>query len=306
MTRCCRWLWLPAVALLLVACGQESSATSDSNKVRVVTSIGILADFVKQVGKDRVEVVSLLPSGADPHTFQLSPRDAKTISNADLIVLNGLGLEAGLMKVIDSARRRDATMLVMSEGLTPIEATENDDHADAQEAHEDGNPHFWLDVRYAMVYVERIRDGLAEADPQNADAYRSNAEAYLKELEALDREIEQTIASIPPQRRKLVAFHDSFAYLARRYGLEVVAYVIKSPGREPSAAEVAELAESIRREGVPVVFREPQLNARILELVAKDLGVKVSILYSDSLSKDVPTYIDMMRFNAQQLVENLR
>jgi len=263
--------------------------------VRVVTSIGILADFVKQIGGDRVEVTSLLPAGADPHTFQLSPKDLQAVRQAKIVFVNGMELEGTTVQTIERNVARGTPIVALADGLAPT-----DDPLVA------GNPHLWLDVSYAMGYVERIRDGLSQVDPEGVQEYQSGGERYLAQLRNLDGEIQQAVHSIPPQRRKLVTFHDSFAYLARRYGLEVVAYVIKSPGREPSAGEVAELTDSIRRQGVPAVFREPQLNARILELVARDMGIKVGILYSDSLSQEVPTYIDMMRFNAQQLVKNLR
>lgn len=286
------WLWLVAVLPLMAACGQGGGAPA--GEVRVVTSIGVLADFVRQVGGDRVAVTSLLPPGADPHTFQLSPRDAQAVAAADVIFVNGLGLEGPTLKVMKAAAG-DTPIVALAEGLAP-----GDDPDLA------GNPHLWLDVGLAILYVERIRDSLIQVDPPGAQQYAANSDRYVAQLRALDGEIRETIASIPPQRRKLVTFHDSFAYLARRYGLAVVAYVVKSPGREPSAAAVADLMGKIRREGIPAVFREPQLGARILELTAKDLGLRVGVLYSDALSQEVPTYIEMMRFNANQLVENLR
>lgn len=309
---------LSAIALLaalsaLVACGDgdrspTAGPSTGEETVEVVTSINVFADFVRQVGGDRVSVTPLLPSGADPHTFEPSPRDAQTINAADLIVLNGLGLEASLEQVINNSRNPDSLVLVLSDGLTPIEAEhseEGEGQASEHEHEHDSNPHLWLDVRYAMTYVERIRDALIQVDPRNADRYRQNTEAYLRELDALDREIAEQIAMIPPERRKLVVFHDSFPYFAERYGLEIVGFVVKSPGREPSAQEVAELAQRMRDEGVPAVFREPQISARVLELAAADARVRLGVLYSDSLAEGITTYVEMMRANARQLVNLL-
>jgi zinc/manganese transport system substrate-binding protein/manganese/iron transport system substrate-binding protein len=153
--------------------------------------------------------------------------------------------------------------------------------------------------------VEHIRDALAEIDPAGADTYRANADGYLAELRTLDEGVAAAIDSIPPERRKLVTFHDAFPYLARRYGLEMVAVVVASPGKEPSAKDVANLVDAIAAEDVPAVFKEPQLNARILELAADDAGVEVCTLHSAALDKKVNTYVKLMRFNAKELTRCL-
>jgi zinc/manganese transport system substrate-binding protein/manganese/iron transport system substrate-binding protein len=153
--------------------------------------------------------------------------------------------------------------------------------------------------------VERIRDALVETDPDGAEAYRSNADTYLAELQTLDQEVAADIDSIPSDRRKLVTFHDAFPYLAQRYGLEVVGVVVASPGKEPSAKDVANLVEAIAAEDVPAVFKEPQFNARILELAADDTGVEVCTLRSAALDKRVDTYVKLMRSNAKELVRCL-
>lgn len=286
---------------LLVSGGCRSSAGGESGKIRVLTSIELFSDFVKQVGGDRVQVEALVPATADPHTFQPSPRDVRKISQAQLIVLNGAGLEASMIDTIKANLAKETQIVVLSEGLRAIQ-TESDEEPGKQE----DNPHFWLNVRYAMTYAERIRDALAAVDPEGAEIYRQNADRYLQQLAELDREVAAAIATIPPERRKLVTFHDAFPYLAERYGLEIVAVAIRSPGREASAQEIAELAREIRRHNVPTVYKEPQFNARLLELAARDAGVQVRNLYSDAFSKEVSSYIDLMRYNARQLAEGLQ
>ena len=284
-----RWLALGAMllaAFVAVACGSDAGEQEDG-RLRVVTSLELLADLVRQVGGDRVEVNSLLPSGADPHTYELTPRRVADIAGADLLFANGLGLEGNVLDVIDE--NAGGPVVELAEGLDTL----ND------------NPHLWLDARNAMRYVETIRDALIEQDAAGRAQYESNTDAYLEELGSLDRDLEAALQAIPPERRKLVTFHDAFPYLARRYGLEVVAVAVPSPGQEPSARDVAELTETLRSEGVPAVFKEPQFNARVLELAAAETGVRVLDLLSDAYAEDVDSYLDLMRFNLRQLQDGL-
>ncbi len=278
-----------ALPVLALAAGCGAAGENASGRPRVVTTLAIFADFARQVAGDRAGVVALLPAGADAHTFELEAADLARVARADIVFVNGLNLEEATLDAIEANLPSGAAPVVLSEGLTPIA----------------GNPHLWLDVTYAMRYVERIRGALLEVDPEGAALYSANADSYLAELRELDGEIQAGIASIPPQRRKLVTFHDVFPYFARRYGLQVTAYVVRSPGREPSAAEVADLTRKIQDEEVPTVYKEPQFSARILELTARDAGVQVRELYTDSLSGEVDTYVEMMRYDLKQLEEGL-
>lgn len=293
---------LVALALLLgaagAACGDDGAnggptvvapteGPTASTGLKVVTSLEIFADMARNVGGDRVEVEALLPSGADPHTYELTPDRIAAITRADIVFVNGLGLEGNLRDVVD--QNASGAVVVLSEGLETL----------------DGNPHLWLDPRLGAVYVERIRDALIDLDPAGAAEYEANATAYLEQLGDLDREFEAAVGSIPAERRKLVTFHDAYPYLAARYGLEVVAVVVPSPGQEPSARDVAELVNAIRDTNVPVVFKEPQFNAAVLEQAASDAGVRVLDLLSDAFAYGVESYLDLMRFNLQQLQEGL-
>ncbi len=276
-------------SVLLTAC-QEEEEKGQAAEVKVVATLDLFADFVRQVGGDRVDVSTLIPAGADPHTYEPGPRRVAKLTKADLVIVNGLGLEAALEDVVEENTSSSAILVELVEGLPVI----------------DKNPHLWLNVQNAIAYVERIRDALAEIDPAGAEAYRANADSYLTELRTLDEEVTAAIDSIPPERRKLVTFHDAFPYLAQRYGLEVIGVVVASPGKEPSAKDVANLVDAIAAEDVPAVFKEPQLNARILELAADDAGVEVCTLYSGTLDKKVNTYVKLMRFNAKELTRCLR
>lgn len=308
-----RWGWWVAVfALALVACGRgddSSALESGGGPVRVATTLSVFADFVRQVGGERVTAVTLVPAGADPHTYQPAPRDVQRLTTVRAVFVNGAGLEEVLQGILEHNVPKDARVVVLSEGLTPITyepRPAGPGDGGAGHGPEEGvNPHFWLNVQNAKRYVERIRDTLIAVDPEGRAAYTANAERYLAELDALDAEIRAKIATIPTERRKLVTFHDAFPYFARAYGLELVGYVLRAPGREPSAQEIKELSELLRREQVKTVFKEPQLNAKVLERAAADAGVRVDVLYSDALTKDVPTYVAMMRRNADNIVRGL-
>lgn len=306
-------LLLPALAVVLAACGDDDKAGSEvsgSGPVRVATSISPFADMLRHVGGERVTVISLIPPGADAHTYQPGPKDVKRLGDVRAIFLNGSGLEQSLSGIIENNKPANAKLVELSAGLTPIDFEEQavGPAAKADDDHEEEgpNPHFWLDVQNAKVYVQRMRDTLAEVDPGGQAVYAANAERYLKELDETDAYIKQQIATIPAAQRKLVTFHDAFPYFARAYGLQPVGFVVRAPGREPSAREIKRLAETIKGEGVKTVFKEPQLNARLLERAAKDAGVKVDVLSSDALTKEIPGYVQMMRTNAEKVAQGLR
>jgi manganese/iron transport system substrate-binding protein len=286
---------LLATAALAAACGGKGEPSQPKAGPKVVTSIELFADLIRQVGGERAQVTALVPADADPHTYEPVPSKVVDVSEADLVLINGVGLEETLLSLIKNNVRSGVPIIEMSAGLPVLDAGNQGT----------GNPHLWLNVRNAMHYVEVARDALIQVDPAGEAEYGANAQNYLAELEGLDRQVEQSIASIPAERRKLVTFHDAYPYFAERYGLTVVAVVVRSPGQEPSASDVADLATTIRAENVPAVFKEPEFNARVLELAAKDAGVEVCTLYSDAFQGDVDSYVKLMQFNASELVRCL-
>ena len=273
--------------LLLLASACAGREREPDGRLRVVTSLEIFADMARNVGGERVEVTALLPSGADPHTFELSPGRVAEIAEADLVFVNGLGLEGNLRDAVDE--NAGGPVVELSAGLPAL----------------DSNPHLWLDPRLAARYVERIRDALVEQDPAGRLAYEARTEAYLEQLGKLDQEYAGAVEAIAPERRKLVTFHDAFRYLATRYGLEIVAVVVPSPGQEPSVRDVADLTETLRSGSVPAVFKEPQFNAEVLEQAAGEAGVRVLDLLSDAYAEEVDSYLELMRFDLRQLQEGL-
>lgn len=299
------------VVLGTAACGGSSDQPSTGERPLVVVSLPLFADFVRQVGGERVEVFALLPSGADPHTFEPTPRDIQRLSEAALVIVNGLGLEGPSLRLMANNRRADTPLVplaqrALDQGLVAVVEEESAEGQEIEE-HAEGNPHLWLDVSVAMDYVKIIRDELSGVDPSEAETYRSNAESYLRELEALGDDLKAQAASIPPDRRKLITSHDAFPYLARYFDLDVVAFAAASPGQEPSPGDLARLQQLVEELGVAAVFVEPQLEAegRVLQQLAQDIGLEVCTLYSDALDERVQSYIDMMRFNVAEIVRCL-
>lgn len=288
------------VALAASACaGQDPTVAAGDgdaaldNRVDVVATTTQVQDFTRVVGGELVDVTGVLPPGVEAHDYAPSPADLLAVGQADVLVVNGLGLEEWLDATIDSAGFEG--LLVDTSADVPVR-TDDSGVTD---------PHIWHSPRNAMLMVEEIADGLAEADPPNADAYRANAEAYLAELEALDGEVAATMAALPSKR--LVTNHDAFRYFTDAYDLEVVGAIIPSfdSSAELSGAEVADLVEQIRRTGTKAVFSESSLPARAAETVAREAGVRVvageDSLYGDSLGgpgSGAETYLDMVRHNA--------
>ena len=295
-----------AFGALAGACGGTADSTpapAAPEKVRVVTTMAILADFVRNMGGDRVEVRSIVDPGADVHSFQPTPGDSVAISRAKLIVSNGRGLDAFLDPVIDAAKSSDALHIVAAEGIefsAPAEA-EDSDPEDERGRHGEGDPHLWLNPLNAVRYVERIRDGLAQVDPEGVEEYRAGAEAYASALRALDGEIARALEAVPTERRHLVTFHDAFGHFADRYGWEVAAFV-KGDAGEVTPEAVVVVLDRIVEQGIPMVFAEPQFSSDVLHSAASDAGVGVGTIYSDVLDGPASTYLDMMRFNLRSLL----
>ncbi len=293
--------------LVLALCALAPPALQAAEPLRVVTSNTVLGDLVRQVGGDRVDVRALAPAGTDPHTFQPTPQSMKALAWAHVAFFNGSGLEEWWDKLVRSAGRKDLVVVELSRGLATIaapgEAPAGHSHATAQD------PHVWLDPQLTKTYVERIRDALARVDGANAPRYADGAAAYRRSLDELDTWIRAQVETIPPPRRKIVTFHNAFQYFAARYGLTVTGFIAASPGKEPSAKAMAELARRIKDERVPAVFAEADFNPKLLTALAKDAGVTiVTTLYDGSLSTGPPadSYINMMRHNVSEMVRALR
>ncbi len=297
---------LPLAVSLAAFLGSAPDFALAANPLSAVTSNTVLADLVANVGGDKVRVRSLAPAGTDPHTFQPTPDSIKTLSQARVAFFNGSGLEEWWDKTIRSVKKPDVPVIELSKGLATIRMPgHNGGHSHA----EGQDPHVWLDPNLVKAYVDKIREALSRIDGANAGFYADRAKAYQVKLDELDAWIRTEVEKIPTARRKIVTFHDAFHYFANRYGLAVKGFVVVSPGKEPSAKALAELTRRIKEEQIPAVFAEADFSPKMLEVLAKDAGVKVvTNLYDDSLSSGPPadTYINMLRHNVTQMVNALK
>ena len=306
---------LGVVLLLGSACGSSGQEDAGGDGISVVTTTPLLAEFAGRVVGEDASVSALIPRGVDLHSWQPSTGAARDVAEADVLVVNGHNLEESLLSIVEENAGDGVPIVVASAGLDALEGGhdhegEDADHADEQHAADDlvtapGDPHFWLSVPNAVRYVENIRDGLAAADPDHAEGYQSRAEEFIAELQALDAEVRSTLEAIPAEARKIVVFHDAYEYLAHEYGFEVAAAVAPAnPNQETSAQAIAAIVDEVRSLGVGAVYKEPQFSAQSLDLIAQETGVRVLALHS-TLGDDTPTYAEMMRANAQALVDGL-
>ena len=307
-----------------------NSARSESPPVKVVTTNAVLADLIHQVGGSRVDVHNLAPAGSDVHTHQTTPMDSVRIAQAHLIVTNGAGLAPQFDQLLDGAAEAAAIRIVASDGLVPSEMTEliapteadghdeADEHDEAESGdepespaaaeddhgHYEGDPHFWQDPHFVVHYVNRITDGLIAADPQHTDEYRDNARRYVNQLAQLDDYITERVETIPAERRVLVTFHDAYGYFGARYGFEVLAF-IGSHGGDVSPDDIVSVLELVQSRGLPAIFAEPQFSADAVAQVARDSNIQVGAVRSLP-DAEYPSYIDMMRANADSLADRLQ
>ncbi|MDP9244555.1 MAG: metal ABC transporter substrate-binding protein [Chloroflexota bacterium] len=292
-------LALSLVVLAMAGC--QSAPTSTSGSIRVVTTTTVFADMIASVGGDLVEVTSLVPKNGDVHTFEPKPADIRAVAQADLLVMNGLGLDDWLEKTIANASQEGTPLVKLGVDLPGVVLLPGDEPGTQ-------NPHLWLDVKYAELYLDRIVAALQAADKGHAEQYQQQGAAYRDRLDELNRWVRDQIASIPEPNRKIVTFHDAFPYYAREYGITIVGVAVQAPGQDPSAGDTAALVEAIRAAGVKAIFSEAQFPAKLVEQLAAETGTRVvADLYDDSVGDPpVTTYEAVVRWDTQQLVDALK
>ncbi len=301
-------VWL--MISVLAACqptGQLAQSGGANTTLKVIAAETFLADIAQNVAGNRVKIEALMPIGVDPHGFEPTPTDVAKVADSTVLIVNGAGFEEFLTKLLQNAGGQRA-VLEASAGLTSRQLHQGEiadpDHA--------GDPHFWLDPNNVIKYVENIRDGLSSADPEGAATYAANAEAYIAKLKELDRWIADRVKEVPEANRLLVTNHESFGYFADRYGFKIIGTVVPSISSDsaPSAQQLAELIDRIKATGAKAIFLETGTNPQLAEQVARETGSRVvTNLYSHSItdaSGPAPTYIDMMKFNTNAIVDALK
>ncbi|MEV2276855.1 metal ABC transporter substrate-binding protein [Nocardiopsis sp. NPDC049922] len=288
--------------LALTACSAGSTSaedTSDDGRPLVLTTFTVIADMARNVAADRVEVVSITRPGVDIHVYEPTPDDLARGQDADLILENGMGLEAWFQQFTE---RIDAPTATISDGIEPIPIASGDYEGEP-------NPHAWMSPDNAQIYVDNIRDALVELDPEGEAGYDAAAEAYKAEIADVGAYLETELAEVPESSRALVTCEGAFPYLARDAGLtEMYLWSVNSEG-EATPQQTAAVTEFVSDNDVPSLFCESTVNDSTQRSVARETGAEMGrTLYVDSLSEDggpVPTYLDLIRYDAEAIVEGL-
>jgi zinc/manganese transport system substrate-binding protein len=291
--RVTRYFELGLIFLALVGSAGPMQA---QDRLKVVASFSILGDFVRNIGGERVDVTTLVGADSDVHVYAPAPADARKVADAKLLVVNGLGLEGWLPRLLEASGGK-APIVTATKGIAPLKLGS------------DADPHAWQSVANAKTYVSNIRDALIAADPADAEIFRQGAERYLAKLDSLDREVREAIKQIPEGRRKAISTHDAFGYFAAAYGIQFIAPLGVSTESEASARDIAGIITQIKAEKIPAVFLENNSDVRLIRRISAETGARVGgTLFSDSLTGekgDAPTYIDMVRHNIKALTSAL-
>ena len=319
-----------ALSSLVLVAGCNGSAASPSPSestgaaadYTVIATTSVFADLAQLALGDNVMIETIVPAGVDVHTFEPSPADAQKLAGADLIVMNGLGLDEWALSLLEAAGKSEEDVLELAEGIDEsnawvyLEGEEHDEEEGEEHSEEEGeehghggtDPHIWLDPKGAAIYVDRIAARVAAELPERAAEIESARDAGLAEIAALDEELRVGFAAVEASARKIVTFHDAFGYFARAYGIEIVGVAVEAPGQEPSAKEIAALIDAIKAAGVTSVFSEAQFPSKVLDQVAAETGATVlENLYSDALG-DAPanSYLGAMRANASAILASFK
>lgn len=288
-------------ALFLLGIALVPASAQAADKIPVMASFSILGDFAEVIGAEKIEVKTLVGPDGDAHVYQPTPNDAKNLRAAKLVIINGLGLEGWIKRLIEASGTQ-GKVITATEGITPRKMEENGKTG--------LDPHAWQSIANAKIYCANIRDGLIAADPGDAAYFKANAETYLQKLDALEIFVKAEIAKIPETRRAIITTHDAFGYFGAAYGVQFIAPEGVSTESEPSAKDIAKIIRQIKIQKIPAVFLENISDPRESQRIAEESGAKIGgTLFSDALSpKGGPasTYLTMMRHNVEELAKALQ
>jgi ABC-type Zn uptake system ZnuABC Zn-binding protein ZnuA len=284
----------------------DTTETS-TRKLNVVTSVSPLTNIIKNIGGNKIDLTGLVPEGVNSHTFELVPSDVAKVNGADLVIIDGLGLETNIGNVAEEAHGKNPRLEILKLGDNTLSPDQWVFDFSFPKENGDPNPHLWLNVVHAMKFANLTREKLTEMDPQNARYYSDNTDRYISLLKKLDEGIFQAVQTVPPQNRKLLTFHDSWSYFAARYGMTVVGAVQPSDFGEPTPQKVARMIDQIRSEKVPAIFASEVFPSGVVNQIAKEGNVKVVETLSDD---DLPgdqgepehSYVGMMLENMKNML----
>jgi zinc/manganese transport system substrate-binding protein len=290
-----RRAFIAFAGLTLAWLGVPSDADA-ADKLSVAASFSILGDMVKQVGGDRVDVITFVGPNGDAHVYEPTPGDIKALAASKILFINGLGLE-GWMTRLENSSGFKGTVVVATKGVNPRQMIDDEKKIT--------DPHAWQSLANGKIYVANIRDALIAADPEGKTTYEANAGKFLDGITQMDAHVKDTIAKLAPDRRKIITTHDAFGYFGAAYGMQFIAPEGVSTESEASAKDVAKIIRQIKADKIPAVFLENVTDSRLLDQIAKETGAKIGgTLYSDALSEPTGpagTYLDMFRHNVETL-----
>ena len=277
------------------------------DKLNVVTSVAPITNIVQNIGGDKINLVGLVPEGVNSHTFELIPSDTIKINDADLVIIDGLNLEANIEKIAENVISKIPSIRLLKLGDNTISKKEWVFDFSFPKEKGDPNPHLWLNVEYAIKFANLTRDKLMEMDPTNSQYYIKNSNKYTKLLNQLDEGIKKSIETIPAENRKLLTYHDSWAYFAPRYGMQVIGAIQASDFSDPSPKDIAGLIDQVRSEKIPAIFASEVFPTNIVDQIAKEGNVTVVETLSDD---DLPgntgdnnhSYVGMMIENMRNMI----
>ena len=290
---------------VLAGCGQDSG---DNGKLRVVTTVSPITSIVENIGGDKIQLEGVVPEGVNSHIFEPQPSLARLLAEADLIIANGLFLEEPTLQLAEANKKDDTPILLLGDNSISSEQWQFDFSFPESAGHP--NPHLWPDPNLGLKYAELTQAQLASLDPDNADYYRENLDAFRERINVMDAAIREAVATVPPENRKLVTYHDSWAYFALTYGMEVIGAVQPSDFAEPSAREVAEIIDQVKELGIPAVFGSEEFPSDVLETIAREGDTA----FIDQLADDdLPggpgdpdhSYLGLMRQNMRIMIPAL-
>jgi ABC-type Zn uptake system ZnuABC Zn-binding protein ZnuA len=310
---------LVAGTLLLGACGGSAGGASgapaagagaspNDGRLQVVTTVAPITSIVAQVAGDAADITGIVPEGTNSHTFEPAPSVAKVLSRADVIFVNGLKLEDPTRKLAERNTRKGARIVELGTTVLPEDEWIYDFSFPKREGKP--NPHLWTDPKYAKRYAEVVRDTLVQADPDHADTYRANEDAFARQVDAFDRAMRTAFATLPADQRKLLTYHDAYAYFAKDYDWKVIGAIQVESFDDPSAKEVADLIAQVKREKVKAIFGSEVFPSPVLEQIGKEANVTyVDVLRDDDLpgkpGQPEHSWLGLMRFDYQTMTEAL-
>ena len=307
-------LWaVLVVALVIGACGGDSENTSqnadrEDTRLKVVTTVSPITSIVENIGGPRISLEGVVPEGVNSHTFEPTPSMAKLMAGADLIIINGLFLEEPTLALAESNKKDDVVILALGDRSVTPDEWQFDFTFPESAGHP--NPHLWPDPNLGLRYAELVQDRLAALDPDNAAYYAGNLEIFRGKVEKMDQAIRAAVATVPEENRKLLTYHDSWAYFAKQYGMEVIGAVQPSNFSQPSVREVAELIDQVKELGLPAVFGSEVFSSDVLEAIASEADAQ---FIDDLADDDLPgkpgdpghTYLGLMKQNLAAMIPAL-